>query len=220
MSINKYLVDQICKKYKITDYLASKGIQYTNRHEHRIAYHCPLHNDENPSFMVYWDEETYENYYCFGCLRGGRVISLYAALEHMSWEQVIDVLGKGINISSDHRLDVTIEELKKEMEKPNIDNAKNYFGELSLQISCMGFHLLNRTHKDALEFACLERLYNKIDEFVEKMDIDNLKDTYNFIVGNNCLGKNVFEHRIQLWHEKQEKALHDKLKAEIIDQTK
>lgn len=220
MSINKYLVEQICKKYKITDYLASKGIQPTNRQEHRIAYCCPLHDDKHPSFMVYWDENICENYFCFGCNRSGNLVSLYAALEHLSWEQVIEVLGRGISVSSDHRLDVTIEELKKQIETKNIDNAKNFFGEISLQVSCMGFNHMNRTNFDVEERDLLEKLYKKIDDMVDRLDVNGLKVAYDFISGDNCLGKNVFEYRMQKWIEREEKETYKILKAETIDKTK
>ena len=48
MVVDRYLIDQIEERHKITDYLASKEIQPINRQEHRIAYRCPLHDDKKP----------------------------------------------------------------------------------------------------------------------------------------------------------------------------
>jgi len=43
----------------------------------REVYSCPLHNEKTPSFTVYKDNNSW---YCFGCAKGGDVITLYQAM--------------------------------------------------------------------------------------------------------------------------------------------
>lgn len=42
---------------------------------------CPLHMDTDPSFTVYLDTNSF---YCFGCHKGGDVITLFYALKEMN----------------------------------------------------------------------------------------------------------------------------------------
>ena len=38
---------------------------------------CPLHNDTNPSFHLYEDTQRGQTFACFGCHRGGDVITFW-----------------------------------------------------------------------------------------------------------------------------------------------
>ena len=221
MSINQYLIEEIKAKYKITDYLASKGIHPVNQRERYVSYLCPLHTDKHPSFMIYKDENGYENYHCFGCGINGIIISIYAALEHVTWQKAIEYLGNGIVISEDHKLNVTIDELKKEISDSSLKNANNIFGEISLQIACMGLVHMRKTNMDPKELSILENLYKKVDECVNGCDIESLSDIYSFISGeNNVLGKNVFEYRMSLYIDRQNKIMQDKLIVEELNGSK
>ncbi len=70
MSSSSIYTNEIFRKRKITDYLASKGIFPQKEHGNRKLYRCPVHQgDTSPSMTVFTDSE-YENYYCFGCHSG------------------------------------------------------------------------------------------------------------------------------------------------------
>ncbi len=51
----------------------------------RMMIRCPLHTDKAPSFAIYPDG----HWHCFGCNRGGDVITLYAELHAMSTREAI-----------------------------------------------------------------------------------------------------------------------------------
>ncbi len=52
---------------------------------------CPMHDDRGPSFVVYPDNQSW---YCFGaCGRGGDVIALVMAIEHLDFKTAVAALG-------------------------------------------------------------------------------------------------------------------------------
>ena len=213
MAINRYLIDTIRKKYKITTYLASKGFEPARKHENRISYLCPLHKEQIPSFMVFLNPGEYESYFCFGCKKYGDLISLYAALESTDWKTAIGILGEGIEVTDVHKLNVTVEELKAELLSTGIEQANVLFGEISLQIASMGAEHLKRTAYDSEERNFLESLYRIIDRVVANFDIETLSDIYQFLLGENPLHCNAFLHRMMDWDQRQEEKLRAKLMA-------
>ena len=71
----KQVIKQILKNKKITDYLDNKGIKpFGQPSSGRIKYCCPLHGEKIPSFTVYLND-SYENFYCFGCKKGSNIIN-------------------------------------------------------------------------------------------------------------------------------------------------
>ncbi len=202
MISNQYLIENICKKNSIREYLAEKNIFPVNQSDTRLSYLCPLHEDSHPSFVVYFSEEKNENYYCYGCHFGGNLISLYSAMEGISWREAIKILGKGMDLSDPHKLNWIIETLKKEANQVLPDNGKNHFGEISLLISVMGNTHMKRTDFDEDEIMFLDKFYNKIDQCVLEWDLIKLERIYDFVSGNNKYGKNLFEHRMNLWGKK------------------
>lgn len=49
--------------------------------------HCPLHVDRTPSFSITPDKNTF---YCFGCGRGGGIISYLISYEGMKYDQAVE----------------------------------------------------------------------------------------------------------------------------------
>ena len=62
---------------------------------------CPFHNEKTPSFSVNPDLKLY---YCFGCSKGGTVISFLMEIDKLSYGEAIEVLAKrfGIPIVYEH----------------------------------------------------------------------------------------------------------------------
>jgi hypothetical protein len=50
---------------------------------------CPLHSDRHPSLTVYPDQQSW---HCFGCNRGGDVISFIMEVEHTDFLGAISIL--------------------------------------------------------------------------------------------------------------------------------
>ncbi|MEA4954395.1 MAG: DNA primase [Pseudoflavonifractor sp.] len=52
---------------------------------------CPFHNEKTPSFHVVPDKQIY---HCFGCGKGGGVISFVMEMEHLSFTDAVRLLAK------------------------------------------------------------------------------------------------------------------------------
>ena len=50
---------------------------------------CPFHNDQNPSFVLYPQTESF---YCFGCRGHGDVITFLMRIESLSFREAVDAL--------------------------------------------------------------------------------------------------------------------------------
>jgi len=57
----------------------------------RFSGKCPIHNDKNPSLVVYPDG----HWHCFGCGKGGDVISFVEAMENTDFRGAVSILGGG-----------------------------------------------------------------------------------------------------------------------------
>lgn len=76
---------------------------------------CPFHHEDNPSFQVRQDQQTF---FCFGCKKGGNVITFIMEQERLTYPEAIEFLANRANIkipddfeSPDYRA------LKQEIEK-------------------------------------------------------------------------------------------------------
>ncbi len=56
---------------------------------------CPFHDEKTPSFSV---SETKRMYKCFGCGKGGNVVSFVMEAEHLSFPEALRVLAKRANV--------------------------------------------------------------------------------------------------------------------------
>lgn len=61
--------------------LRRSGARFTGR--------CPFHEDRNPSFVLYAENETY---HCFGCGAHGDVIDFITRIENLSFPEALEVL--------------------------------------------------------------------------------------------------------------------------------
>jgi hypothetical protein len=90
---------QESKSYRVHDLEAIKSIPITDlmpsepkmKAPNRLFYSCPIHNEVNPSFVVYLDSNTY---YCFGCGKGGDVINLYQELNEVDFKTAVKELSE------------------------------------------------------------------------------------------------------------------------------
>ena len=56
---------------------------------------CPFHSEKTPSFSVSPDKQIY---HCFGCGKGGSVISFIMEIENLSYPDAVRFLAKRANI--------------------------------------------------------------------------------------------------------------------------
>ena len=112
-------VEDILSKVKIEDYIG----QYVELEEEsgELFGRCPLHSEETPSFSV-----TPENglWWCFGCHKGGNVLTFIEQYHHTNFAQALQILCKYAGISenyTDKRLSATkiIRKFKRDKLKTN-----------------------------------------------------------------------------------------------------
>ncbi len=62
------------------------------RHGRLLKGLCPFHSEKTPSFAVYTDTDPH--FYCFGCQKGGDVITFIREIEHVSYMQAVQLLAQ------------------------------------------------------------------------------------------------------------------------------
>ena len=86
---------------------------------------CPFHNEKTPSFHVLPDRQYY---HCFGCKKGGGVISFIMEIENLSYPDAVRFLAKRANIPvpEDRESDGT-DRLRRRLLDLNRDAARYYY---------------------------------------------------------------------------------------------
>jgi len=75
---------EVAKKYSIYDILGIANHGYK-----LLSIKCPLHDDQDPSFVIYNEKNTW---YCFGCNEGSDSIDLYMKLNKVSFIDAVKYL--------------------------------------------------------------------------------------------------------------------------------
>lgn len=86
---------------------------------------CPFHNEKTASFAVYHDTNSY---YCFGCGKGGDIITFIRDIENLDYVESVKFLADraGLNMPEDNNYDDTILKKKRRMLEMNKDAARFY----------------------------------------------------------------------------------------------
>lgn len=93
MAIPEQFIDELVARSDVVDvvgeyvHLAPKGANYWGL--------CPFHNEKTPSFAVSKDKQIF---HCFGCGKGGGVISFVMEMEHLSYPDAIRHLAKRVGM--------------------------------------------------------------------------------------------------------------------------
>ena len=89
MAIPESFIDELVARSEITDVvttyvrLTRKGSNYWGL--------CPFHNEKTPSFSVSQEKQIY---HCFGCGKGGGVISFIMAIENLPFVEAVRLLAQ------------------------------------------------------------------------------------------------------------------------------
>jgi len=62
------------------------------RHGRLLKGLCPFHSEKTPSFTVYTDGQ--QHFYCFGCQKGGDVITFVREIEHLEYVEAVRLLAQ------------------------------------------------------------------------------------------------------------------------------
>ncbi|NLV98987.1 MAG: DNA primase [Clostridiaceae bacterium] len=97
--ISQESIDQVIAANDIVD-VVSSYVDLDKKSSHNLFGLCPFHTEKTPSFSV---TPLKQIYYCFGCHKGGNVISFIQEIEHLNFPEAIHFLAKrvGIEIEED-----------------------------------------------------------------------------------------------------------------------
>lgn len=172
------IIDSISKSLKITDYLSSKGFNYSSRDGNRYKYKCPLPshpNDNSPSFFIF-DKPNGQDYYCFGCKSSGNVVNFVSAFEQISLRETLEKLSKGLNISVDDIIDSIIRDLVVYSDSNSDNDKKESIIATSLFISNHMYDFLSKVNFNKEDLEIAEKLFKIVDSYVLVERLDDLEE--------------------------------------------
>ncbi len=90
---------------------------------------CPFHNEKSPSFVVYPENNSF---YCFGCNKGGDVISFVMGVENLDFTEAVKLLAQrsGMTLPEEGG-DFSMSRLRTRILEINRESGRFYFGVLS-----------------------------------------------------------------------------------------
>lgn len=197
--MSSYVISEILKTRKITDYLAQKGHHPVgNIMNGKLKYLCPLHKtDKAPSFIVYLNGE-FENFFCYGCKSGGKIVHLYRELENISTKEAITALANGLELDVNAEIAHAIREINEEralMTEYTIVDA-------ALSLNKMLYDFLKLVHYESSCVDSAEKMCQMIDKLIDAGDVPALKKLEDPL-------SDAIIHKIRWYHDLEEQRIRD-----------
>ncbi|MBQ9686707.1 MAG: DNA primase [Oscillospiraceae bacterium] len=89
---------------------------------------CPFHSEKTPSFSVSPDKQIY---HCFGCGKGGGVISFVMEIENLSYPEAVEFLAKRAGMTMPEETNSAESRKRARMLSLNKDAARFFYSQLS-----------------------------------------------------------------------------------------
>ena len=172
------LIESILKRKKITDFLESRGIHPEKYNGDKIYYKCPIHQDEDPSFIVFTGGE-YQTYKCFGCNSGKNIVNLMCDMDKISLGQSIFYLSQELGINLDGKFEL----LKKDIDVyfhidyPSIPRIEKIY----FNINRLCYDFLKKINFKEDEVIFCEGILKKIEILLKEKNVTLLHDIYFFL---------------------------------------
>ena len=93
MPIPEQFVDELVARSEITEVISS--YVHLTRKGNNLWGLCPFHNEKTPSFSVSPDKQIY---HCFGCGKGGGVISFVMEMENLPFPDAVRLLAQRVGL--------------------------------------------------------------------------------------------------------------------------
>ena len=93
MPIPEQFIDELVARSEISD-VVSSYVHLTKKGNNLWGL-CPFHNEKTPSFSVSPDKQIY---HCFGCGKGGGVISFIMEMENLSFPDAVRLLAQRVGM--------------------------------------------------------------------------------------------------------------------------
>lgn len=109
---------------------------------------CPFHQENTPSFVVFPQSGTFK---CFGCGRGGDVLTFYQEIEHVDFREALQELARraGITLSSAPARDPAEQERRTQWLAANAAATRFFQRVIGLPQGAAGKELADRRGIDA-----------------------------------------------------------------------
>ena len=127
MAIPRQFLDELVSRCDIVDVVSSYvALQHKGSNYFGL---CPFHNEKTGSFSVSPDKQIY---YCFGCKRGGGVISFIMEIEGLSFPDAVRFLAKRVGMTvPEEEADREASRHRQRLLAVNKDAARWFYQNLS-----------------------------------------------------------------------------------------
>ena len=152
MAFSREFLDELVARSDIYD-VVSSYVHLTKKGGNYFGL-CPFHNEKTPSFSVSRDKQIF---HCFGCKKGGGVISFIMEQEHLSYPDAVRFLAKRANMEvPEDEEDRGTGKRRQRILELNRDAARFYYQNLqSPQGAAVAAYLNKRkiSRKTAMNFG-------------------------------------------------------------------
>lgn len=126
MAIPESFIDDLVARSEISDVVSS--YVHLSRKGNNLWGLCPFHNEKTPSFSVSQEKQIY---HCFGCGKGGGVISFVMEIENLSFPEAVRLLAQRAGLEvPDMGQSESIRKRKSRILAANKDAARFYHAYL------------------------------------------------------------------------------------------
>ncbi|MEF2940830.1 MAG: CHC2 zinc finger domain-containing protein, partial [Oscillospiraceae bacterium] len=94
MAFPESFLQELAERNDIVDVVGSY-VRLTKKSGSNLFGLCPFHSEKTPSFSVSPDKQIY---HCFGCGKGGGVISFIMEIENLSFQDAVAFLARRANM--------------------------------------------------------------------------------------------------------------------------
>ena len=127
MAIPEKFITELTDRSDIVD-VVSGYVRLTKRSGANLFGLCPFHSEKTPSFSVNRDKQIY---HCFGCGKGGGVISFIMEIENLSYPEAIAFLARRAGMQMPEETDSAESRKRARMFALNRDAARFFYAQLS-----------------------------------------------------------------------------------------
>ena len=126
MAIPEKFIQDLVDRSDIVD-VVSGYVRLSKRSGANMFGLCPFHSEKTPSFSVSPDKQIY---HCFGCGKGGGVISFIMEIENLSYPEAVAFLAKRAGMQMPEETDSAEGRKRARMLALNKDAARWFYAQL------------------------------------------------------------------------------------------
>ncbi len=127
MAIPEKFITDLVDRSDIVD-VVSGYVRLTKRSGANLFGLCPFHSEKTPSFSVNRDKQIF---HCFGCGKGGGVISFIMEIENLSYPEAVAFLARRAGLQMPEETDSAESRKRARIFALNRDAARFFYAQLS-----------------------------------------------------------------------------------------